>query len=178
MKNKQIILIALTATIMMPLFNGCSGQNSPVKVLLPLPSENQVAQPAANSNRFQNDEQANSNAIKSAIEVSEKYAQLVSEASELRLQNKAMKKENEQTSIKLKQIQTEMEKTKKELSQANDMIMETTVELNNWKSSVLGFRDEMRQANIAQLQSLQKILVILGGESQQSLAMESNTKNQ
>jgi hypothetical protein len=38
------------------------------------------------------------------------------------------------------------------------------IELNNWKTSILGFRDEMRQADIAQLETLLKILKILGGE--------------
>ncbi|MFB0524723.1 MAG: hypothetical protein ACETVZ_04235, partial [Phycisphaerae bacterium] len=38
------------------------------------------------------------------------------------------------------------------------------IELNNWKANVLGFRDERREAEIAQLEALLKILKILGGE--------------
>ena len=38
------------------------------------------------------------------------------------------------------------------------------VELNNWKTNVLGFREEMRQADTEQLKALLKVLTILGGE--------------
>ena len=38
------------------------------------------------------------------------------------------------------------------------------IELNNWKTDVLGFREEMRDAEIEQLRALLKILEILGGE--------------
>jgi hypothetical protein len=38
------------------------------------------------------------------------------------------------------------------------------VELNNWKADVIGFRQEMRSAEKAQLEALLKILQILGGE--------------
>lgn len=176
MKKKHITFMLLVIIILLPLFNGCSAQDSPVKLLLPIPADGQQAQPTANSNRFQNNEQTNSNAIKSAIEVSEKYALLASEAAELKQQNKILKKENDRLNNDLKQTKGELNKTQKELSEANDMIMETTIELNNWKNSVLGFREEMRQANIAQIQSLQEILVILGGE-EQSIAMDADTSD-
>ena len=42
--------------------------------------------------------------------------------------------------------------------------LEMHVELNQWKADVLGFRDEMRKAEAAQLQALGKILRILGAE--------------
>jgi hypothetical protein len=38
------------------------------------------------------------------------------------------------------------------------------IELNEWKTNILGFRDEMRNADKAQLQALMKILEALGGE--------------
>ncbi|MBN1796291.1 MAG: hypothetical protein JW804_06430 [Sedimentisphaerales bacterium] len=177
MKDTHSKFLALAAIVLLPLFNGCSSEDSPVKIFLPLPSDGQHAQPAASSNRFEESEQANSNAIKSAIEVSEKYAQLASEAAELRQQNKTLRTENEQFQNKLKQTQFELNKTEKELKEGNDMIIETTVELNNWKNDVLGFREEMRQADIAQLQTLQKILVILGGETRENVAMGAENEN-
>lgn len=39
------------------------------------------------------------------------------------------------------------------------------IELNGWKSNILGFRDEMRNADKAQLQALMRILEALGGET-------------
>jgi hypothetical protein len=38
------------------------------------------------------------------------------------------------------------------------------IELNNWKTNILGFRDEMRDADKTQLQALLRILKALGGE--------------
>ena len=39
-------------------------------------------------------------------------------------------------------------------------------ELNHWKSNILGFRGEMRDAASAQLEALLKVLEILGGEAE------------
>ena len=36
--------------------------------------------------------------------------------------------------------------------------------MNNWKTDILGFRDEIRDAETAQLEALLKILKVLGGE--------------
>jgi hypothetical protein len=41
-------------------------------------------------------------------------------------------------------------------------------ELNNWKSSILGFRSEMREAARAQLEGTLKVLEILGGKTEVS----------
>jgi hypothetical protein len=38
------------------------------------------------------------------------------------------------------------------------------IELNNWKTDVIGFREEIRAADRAQLEALLKILKVLGGE--------------
>jgi hypothetical protein len=38
------------------------------------------------------------------------------------------------------------------------------IELNNWKTNIIGFRDEMRDADKTQLQALLRILKALGGE--------------
>jgi hypothetical protein len=50
------------------------------------------------------------------------------------------------------------------LSEANGLLIEMRVELNNWKSDILGFRDEMRNAETAQLETLLRILKVLGGQ--------------
>jgi uncharacterized protein YeaO (DUF488 family) len=54
--------------------------------------------------------------------------------------------------------------TEKELAEANEFLQQMHVELNKWKSDVLGFREEMRQAQQAQLEALAKILRVLGAE--------------
>lgn len=44
------------------------------------------------------------------------------------------------------------------------MLIELRGELTKWKSNVLGFRQEIQTAQQAQLEALQKVLRLLGGE--------------
>ena len=46
-------------------------------------------------------------------------------------------------------------------------MLQTRIELNNWKNDVLGFRGEMQDAQKAQLEALLKILKLMGGEVNQ-----------
>ena len=48
------------------------------------------------------------------------------------------------------------------------------IELNNWKSNILGFRDEMRNADNAQLDALVKILEVLGGQAKADSPIDLN----
>ena len=57
-----------------------------------------------------------------------------------------------------------MQQTQKELTEANDLLIKMRIELNTWKMDVLSFRDEMRQAEEAELEALLKILRLLGGQ--------------
>lgn len=103
-------------------------------------------------------------AVESAIELSQKYATLSEEASVLRRQNQDLIAENRQLKEQATFLDATLKQTQKELTEANDLLIEMHIELNNWKANVLGFRDEMRESEIAQLEALLKILKILGGE--------------
>lgn len=48
-------------------------------------------------------------------------------------------------------------------------------ELTNWKSDVLGFRDEMRKAQKAQIDALTHIVTLLGGETAPPSAADAIT---
>ena len=93
----------------------------------------------------------------------EDIAALRQEKQELVAENRLLKEQ-------FAPCQKDLEQTQKELAQANDLLLETRLELNNWKTSILGYRDEMRQADSAQLEALLKILTILGGEVKQESA--------
>jgi septal ring factor EnvC (AmiA/AmiB activator) len=158
--------------IVLPLFLGCSGSQNPVKIVLPPDfGEKEKPESAANPARFGHNDAEQTSAIESAVKMSQKYAKASAELTELQQKNEQMQSENKQVAEKLKQTQLELDKTKRELDEANDLIMEMRVEINNWKTDVLGFREEMRQADIAQLQTLQKVLEILGGEVTQEIAV-------
>jgi hypothetical protein len=61
-------------------------------------------------------------------------------------------------------LEARLKQTQKELSEANDLLIEMLSELNTWKSNILGFRGEMRDAAKVQLEALLKVLEILGGK--------------
>lgn len=161
----HIRILMLASLILLPYLYSCSGTQNPVKIVFPPEfGENEKPQSAASSKRFEQQDTTKTTAIEAAVEMSEKYAQLSAESTELKRQNENLQEESRQIQDRLQQTHIELDSTQQELSQANDLIMEMQVELNNWKADVLGFREEMRQADIAQLQALQKVLEILGGE--------------
>ncbi len=61
-------------------------------------------------------------------------------------------------------VKSQVARLNKELAEANDTLIEMRIELNNWKVDILGFRDEIREADTEQLKALIKILEVLGGE--------------
>jgi septal ring factor EnvC (AmiA/AmiB activator) len=106
-------------------------------------------------------------AVESAIALSDKYAKLSEEAAALRQSKQTLETGNQKLETDLKLCSTQREQTQKELAQANDLLIQTRLELNNWKNDVLGFRGEMRDAQKAQLETLYRILKLMGGEANQ-----------
>lgn len=158
--NKAICSFMLLLWIFLP---GCSTVQNPEEANVH-PELNKLLQSDAVARRFQESTPQNPTAIESAIELSEKYARLSEEAAILHQQNKNLIVQNEQFKDQIFNIETQLQQTQKELNEANDILVEMRVELNDWKSNVLGFRNEMRNAETAQLEALVKILHVLGGE--------------
>ena len=102
--------------------------------------------------------------VESAIELTEKYAKISEEMLGLRERNQNLVDENRKLKEQSSVLEADLKKAQKELAEANDLLIEMRIELNNWRMDVLGFRDEIRQAETAQLEALLKILRVLGGE--------------
>ncbi len=125
------------------------------------------AQPAeTTAKRFQNGSLEGRTAVESALELSEKYAKLSDQTVALRQENQRLTTENENLRQQIASLESKLKQTQKELGEANDLLIEMLTELNNWKSNILGFRGEMRQAAQAQLEALLKVLEILGGQAE------------
>ena len=169
-KNIPSLLILL---ILVFLLIGCSSRSGGLKIVLPPDFTEQKPQSAANEKRFQQPVKGSS-AIESAIEISEKYTKLTEEAAELRQNNKNLTEENEKLKHRISDLNSELQRTQKELNEANELMMEMRVELNNWKADILGFREEMREAEISQLEVLHKVVEILGGEINPEPAAEQD----
>jgi len=106
-----------------------------------------------------------SEAVQSALLWSEKYQQLSEVSNQIREKNMQLFEENARLKKEVESLEIRLAKTQKELDEASEFLQKMHVELNHWKSDVLGFREELRKAQAAQLQALGKILRILGAEA-------------
>ena len=150
----------LLAALLVFTIGGCTASQGPPDGL----AVGVEGEPA--TKRFQNRPLEGRTAVESAIELSEKYAQLSDQAATLREENQRLATENENLQQQVTSLEARLKQTQKELGEANDLLIKMLGELNNWKSNILGFRSEMRNAATAQLEALLKILEILGGEAE------------
>jgi predicted RNase H-like nuclease (RuvC/YqgF family) len=163
----QIILKILPLPfflLLILLLSGCSTnrERAGIGTLSESPSNWQDSSVAR---RFQAPESHGQTAVDSAIQLSQKYAKLSEDVVALRGQNQELLAENNRLKEQITDLDAKLKQAQKELTESNDLLIEMRIELNNWKTDVLGFRDEMREAETAQLEALLQILKILGGES-------------
>lgn len=144
---------------------GCTdpqGQSRPGLATSPA----QTSSNSAAARRFQDTPLEGRTAVESAIELSEKYARLSDQTINLREENQHLIAENQTLLRQIDALETKLKQTQRELGEANDLLIEMLSELNAWKTNILGFRSEMREAAKAQLEALLKVLEVLGGEAQ------------
>jgi septal ring factor EnvC (AmiA/AmiB activator) len=146
----NILIATLTAAI---LIVGCSNQSS---------RTGWQVDPSTNHGSITSSGQPT--AAESAVELSDKYAKLSEEAVTLRQLNKSLTEQNKKVNDDLESCTSRLNETRNDLERANNLITDTRLELNSWKENVLGFRNEMRDAQKAELEALLKILKMLGAE--------------
>jgi hypothetical protein len=170
MQAKQKIMPSLIPTLLIFLLSGCSITKEPgTFTVLPIshkqPKQNTTQPPSGSvAKRFQDPVSEKPTAVDSAMELSQKYAKLSAEAAVLHQENQNLISKNLQFRDQNAILKAQLLQTQKELTEANDLMIEMRIELNNWKTDIIGFRDEMRDADSSQLQALLRILKILGGE--------------
>lgn len=187
MQTNNKITLFLTLTLLIILQWGCSIPGGPVEVILPANSPQRhsrrpvVAErqqgSGTSAKRFQEPTKQETAAVESAVELAEKYAKLSGETTVLEKKNRDLIEDNRQLKDQLATAESHLQQTKKELAESNSLLKEMLVELNNWKADILGFRDEMRDADKAQLQTLLKICHILGGEVNAELTQNEDTSS-
>lgn len=163
MRRIRLIVTLLAVSCLGAVFGGC---NPPQRQARPMVTEKQPSKPsnASSAKRFQDTPLEGRTAVESAIELSEKYARLSDQTIALREENQRLTSDNEALLQQISMLEAKLKQTQKELGEANDLLIEMLTELNNWKTNILGFRGEMREAAKAQLEALLKVLEILGGE--------------
>jgi chromosome segregation ATPase len=160
--NKKITLFVLQSMLIF-LVPSCSAPQNPEDIV---PSSDPRAELRTGSvaERFKESAPRGPTAVESAIELSQKYARLSEEAAVLRQQNKDFIAENRRLKERAAALEANLQQAQKELTEANNLLRDMLIELNSWKSNVIGFREEIRGADKAQLETLLKILTVLGGE--------------
>jgi len=176
MQNNKKNACSLILLISLFLLQGCSTNQNPEEVN-DYPDMTKLLQGDSVVSRFQEPDTQNSTVLESAIELSGKYASLSDEASLMRQQNQDLIGQNTRLKEQITNFERQLQQTQKELKEANEILIEMRVELNNWKTDVLGFRNEMRNAETAQLEALLKILQVLGGETKTETAQRQTTTN-
>ena len=160
--KKKIISIVL---LLVPIFllSGCSSTQKPADIAADsAPVERQQNDSIAR--RFQEPDPEGSTVVASAMKLSSEYSRLNQEAALLRQQNEDLIAKNRQLNEQAVSLEARLQQTQKELAEANSLLIDMRVELNNWKADILGFREEMRNAETAQLETLLRILKVLGGQ--------------
>jgi len=102
--------------------------------------------------------------VEQALELSQKLKQVSEDLAIARKENKDLVERNAALTTQAAKSTMEMNQAHKELEEANAMLREMQTELINWKKDVLGYRDEMRAAQTAQLDALRRVLKLLGAE--------------
>ena len=170
--NKTLFLLIMVTPI--ALLSGCSSEHASMQTTA-AHDRREIPQNDSVAKRFQESTPQNPTVVESAIELSEKYATLSEEAVKLKQQNEEIVVRNKQLEARALTLESQLQQARKELAEANDLLIEMRIELNNWKTDILGFRDEMREAETAQLETLFRILKVLGGQVDTELTGSDST---
>jgi len=157
------LTMALGVAVLLVAEAGCTVPQSSTGAMTADSPQTPVGSESA-ARRFQGNTPGARTAVESAIELSQKYATLSEQAAAMREENQRLKTENQSLQQQVASLETRLKQTQKELSEANELLIQMLSELNTWKSNILGFRGEMREAAKAQLEALLKVLEILGGK--------------
>jgi hypothetical protein len=110
-------------------------------------------------------EPANQTAVESALSWANKYSQSMQTVTELQRESRDQQKEMQALGQQNVKLQDELAAAQKELKDANTLLIEMRQELTKWKTDVLGFRSEMKEAQQAQLGMLSRVLKVLGSDA-------------
>lgn len=181
--NKKTIFLLISLMPVLLLLN-CVTVQEPPEVAVISDSTDRLSSPKSDkqqsdsvAKRFQESAPQQSTVVASAMELSKEHAKLSEEAAVLRQENKDLNARNQQLKGQVVTLEAQLMQTQRELSEASDLLITMRIELNNWKTDILGFRDEIRDAETAQLEALLKILKVLGGEVKTKSAQGEDTSS-
>jgi len=140
------------------------------------PEAAHLAETAVNYNDSGTDQSAGST-VDRALMWSEKYAEAVDRLSRMQESYRQLEGENKKLTAQVAKLQADLAQSDKELTDANTLLVEMRAELDRWKASVLGYRQEMRDAQKAQLEALSKVIMLLGGTEEPAASAAGGAGN-
>jgi len=103
-------------------------------------------------------------AVENALAWSEKYGQAVEQLARQQQENRKLADQNRQLEANTVSLEGELAQTRKELKEANDLLIDVRRANEEWKTSVLGYRNEMRRALQTIIETEIRVVRLLGGE--------------
>ena len=130
----------------------------------PMVAQDQTSPPSQYNKPIQKPDDQDTSAVQQARDWMGKHYRTLDELRRVEKKNHDLEKQNTKLLADSAALRMQLEQTVEELSAANTMLVEMGNELTKWKTNVLGFRKEMRQAQITQMKAIAKVLELLGGE--------------
>lgn len=171
MTRNGLCLLSLAAVAL--LIGGCAAGPAEARTPVAAPDEPAPPPEPAGSARYlpkaaidhsPTPDEPSSDTVESALIWSEKYSAAMEKVVELQRINRELEVRNRGLQDELARSQAELAQSKRELADANELLIEMRRDLQEWKSNVLGFRNEMRAAQQAQIEALAKVIRLLGGQ--------------
>ena len=103
-------------------------------------------------------------AVDDALLWARKCAESLETLDQERQKNVKLAEENQKLAGQITKSQADLARAQSELAEANKLLVDVRQEVTKWKTDVLGFRDEIRKANQAQIEALAKVLTLVGAE--------------
>lgn len=174
--NKILVFLILSAlTSQLTVLTGCRNFNKPAGSIFNSGPDRQQGNAVTSPKRFTETAPQSQTAVDSAITLARKHAELSEKNAAMQQKNHELVANNKQLKDRIATLEPQLKQANKELAEANDLLIEMRIELNNWKTNILGFRDEMRDADKTQLEALLRILKALGGEVSTEVATPKET---
>ncbi len=162
--NKKILSFLILAALTL-LLTACRTLQKPVETIFNPGSARPQSNATMSAKRFADTAPGGQTIVDSAITLARQHAELSEKNAVLQQKNFELIANNQQLKDQIAALEPQLNQAKKELAEANDLLIEMRIELNNWKTDILGYRNEMRDADKAQLEALLRILKVLGGEA-------------
>ena len=108
---------------------------------------------------------SNQSAVEKALAWAQKYSEVSSKLTAVERENRSLAEKTQAMQQQLDVTKGQLAAAQKELGEANVMLKDLETRLAKWQENVLGYRQEMREAQKAQMDGLARVIKLLGGEA-------------